>query len=148
MKGYFYLTFNEEDSIIIFGERFRNKVIIFKDKPGFFDAMKFSDPSPPMEIDFPLKFISVTSTSTETFHFHDPLLSQKFKFIIGHHSLKIIESDNDLSISAIFNVFNYFLIKKGSRMLFLTNLPNNKIKKGNKDKFLSENDEQQREKEG
>ncbi|MCQ6279247.1 hypothetical protein [Bacillus sp. EB600] len=146
MKGYFYLTtINKENSIIIFGERLCNNEIIFKGKLGFFDALKFSDQLPPLDVKFPYQFIPLTSTSNETIHFLDPILFRKFKFSVENHSLIIIDSDNNLTQGAVFNIFSYFLIKKGNRMLFLTDVPNNKITRRRKAKHIEEKGEQERE---
>jgi hypothetical protein len=146
MKGYFYLTFSKENSVIIIGERIRKNEIVFKGKPSFFDAMQFSDSSPPYDFNLDFQFIPLKYTSKETLHFHGPAIYQKINLIIGHHSLIIIDSENDLNPETVFNIFYHFLIKKGNRMLFLTDVPNNKILKRRKGKFLNQNDEQERKK--
>lgn len=144
MKGYFNLKLNAENSIIIFGKRLRKNEIIFKGKPSFFEAVRFSDSSPPIGADFQFQHIPISSTSNKTFHFHDPVLYKKIKIIIDHNTLIIIDSDNILTPEAVHNIFNYFLIKKGKRMLFLTNVPNNKILRREKDKLLSNNVKQEK----
>jgi hypothetical protein len=141
MDGYIYLTFNEEYSIIISGKRIDKNEIVFNSKPSFFDAIRFSDSSPPQDGNLPFQYIPITSTSNMTFHFHDPLLNKRIKFTIDHNKLIIKDTDNILTPDAVHSLFNYFLIKKGKKMLFLTDVPNNKIIKREKDKFLSNNDE-------
>jgi hypothetical protein len=141
MKGYFYLTFNTENSVIIFGKKLGKNEIILNGKPSFFDAIRFSDSSPPQDIDFSSLYIPVTCTPNKTYHFHDPLLYTSIKFIIDHNKLIIIDSENTLTPEAVYNIFTYFLIKKGKRILFLTDVPNNKIIKREKDKLLWNNNE-------
>lgn len=147
MKGYFSLKFNSENSIIIFGKRLNNNEIIFKGKPSFFEAIRFSDSSPPKSADFHFQHIPITCTPNKTFHFHDPVLYKKVKITIDHNTLIIIDADNILTPEAVYNIFNYFLIKKGKRMLFLTNVPNNKILTRRKDKRLPNDVKQERKQE-
>jgi hypothetical protein len=141
MKGHLHLSFNAENTIIIFGKRVGKNKIIFNGKPSFFDAIRFSDSSPPQDGDFSSQYCPVTCTPNKTYHFHDPQLNQRIKFIIDHNKLIIFDSDNNLTPEAVDNIFKYFLIKKGNKMLFLTDVPNNKIKKREKDKLLSNNNE-------
>jgi hypothetical protein len=141
MKGYFHLTFNAENSIIIFGKRLGKNKIIFNGKPSFFDAIRFSDSSPPQDIDYSSLYIPVTCTPNKTYHFHDPLLYTSIKFIIDHNKLIIIDNDNILTSEAVYNIFKSLLIKKGKKMLFLTDVPNNKVITRNKDKLLCKNNE-------
>jgi hypothetical protein len=141
MKGYFHLTINGENSIIIFGKRIGKNKIIFNGKPSFFDAIRFSDSSPPQDVDFSSQHIPVIHTPNKTYHLHDPLLYKSIKFILEHNKLIIIDSDNILTPEDVFNIFKCFLIKRGKRMLFLTDVPNNKIIKSDKDKLLWNNNE-------
>jgi iron only hydrogenase large subunit-like protein len=147
MKGYFNLTFNAENSIIIFGKRLSKYEIIFKGKPSFFEATRFSDSSSPIGEDFHFQHIPISATPNKTFHFHDPVLDKKIKITINHHKLIIQDIDNILTPEEVNNIFDYFLIKRGKKMLFLTNVPNNKILKREKDKQLTNNVTEDRKKE-
>jgi hypothetical protein len=137
MKGYYCLTFNAENSIIIFGKRLSRNEIIFKGKPSFFEAIRFSDSSSPIDANFYFQYIPISCTPNKTFHFRDPFLSKSIKITIDLNKLKIIDIDNSLTPEEVYNIFNYLLIKRGKKMLFLTNVPNNKIFRREKDKHLS-----------
>ncbi len=107
------------NSIIIFGEKSGTDGIIFREKPSIGSAINVTEHSPPYN-----ESIYIHWSDMETIYFHDPCFSHKIKFRYQQHSLKIIESDIDLSPASVFHVFKYILIRKGSKFIFLTNGPN------------------------
>lgn len=121
------------NSIIFLGERVNEKEHIFNGRPSFYDALKLSDQPPPIDVELPYQIIPLPQTTIETYHFQIPNLSKKIKCSFHPQSLKMIESDQSLTTSTVYNVFNHFLIKKGTRVLFLTEVPHDKTKNRRKD---------------
>lgn len=113
------------NSIIFLGKRSDENELMFSAKPGFFDALSLSEQPAPSHL---YHFISLDHAANETFHFHDPNLSKKLTLTFHHRSLNVTESGPLLTTGAVYNIFNHFLIKRGSRILFLTKNPNLKIK--------------------
>jgi hypothetical protein len=111
-------------SVVVLGERSDAGGIIFREKPSFSTALYMTEHSPPYN-----ESIYIPMNYMESIYFHTPFSVNKIKFQLHQHSLKIIESDLDLSPSSVFHVFKYILFKRGNSILYLTNGPNEKIRK-------------------
>jgi hypothetical protein len=113
--------------IIFIGEKPEQNEIQISGKPSFFDAVQFSEQQFPSTMDSPYQFIPLAYSQNETYRFFDPHLSKMMKFVFNGHSLQLIENGQSLTLENVYNVFKHFLVKKGNRVLFLTEPPKEKI---------------------
>jgi hypothetical protein len=121
--------------IIFIGEKPEENEIQINGKPSFFDAVQFSEQQSPSTMNSPYQFIPLARSINETYRFYDPHLSKAIQFLFNGHSLQLIENGQSLTLENVYNVFKHFLVKKGNRVLFLTEPPKDKISLKPKDQI-------------
>ncbi|WML46207.1 hypothetical protein [Neobacillus sp. PS3-40] len=143
MKDNWFLLFPKKvlGIVIIFiGKQPGDNEIQMIEKPGFFDALQLLDEQTPAPMDPPYQFIPLTGLSDETYCYNDPQLSKKINFNFNGNSLQLFGDDQDLTKEAVYNVFNHFLVKKGKKVLFLTEAPKDKMSLKHKGQILVRNE--------
>ena len=113
--------------IVFIGKQPGENEIQVMSKPSFFDAVHLTEQQSPAPLTPSYQFIPLAGSLNETYHYYDPHLSKNIKFIFNGKSLKLIEEGDSLTKEAVYNVYKHFLVKKGKRVLFLTEAPKDKI---------------------
>jgi hypothetical protein len=122
--------------IIFIGEKPGKNKIQINGKPGFFDAVHLAEQQSPSTVNSSYQFIPLGHSLNKTYHFYDPHLSKTIKFVFNGQSLQLIENDLNLSKEEVYHVFKHFLVKKGKRVLFLTEAPKDKIRAKHKNQVM------------
>lgn len=127
---FLFLHKDQNDRFInILGKLSGDTEITFKRRAGFFEALNMSDqPRPPSNQNFPFVFLSLQNSSIDSFQFDDPQITERILFTFQSNSI-VIDTGEELSADVISGIFQYLLIKKDNRILFLTEFPKNKFNK-------------------
>ena len=120
------------DSVIFIGERPNEKEIILTGKPVFYDALCVSkQPEAPHNCS-PYQYIPLIEEKSFCIH------EKQLELTLQHSSLQLNDEKQNLTASDAMKLFSSFMIKKQNRLLFISEIPNIKIRNTKKNQLLQE----------
>lgn len=114
-------------NVVFIGEKPTKNKIQINALPGFFDAVKLAEQQSSSTVNSPYQFIPLGHSTDVKYNFYELHLSKTIRFVFSGRSLQLIGSGFNFTKEEVYHVFKHFLVKKGNRVLFLTEAPKDKV---------------------